>query len=385
MWIEEINMPKKSIVVEIEPEVLKWLIGTNGYKTEDVAKRLRVSNDLIEKWLNETSKPSLTQVKSLSEFFGCSIAVFLLPEPPKELPLPKDRRTIKESKPLSPKTYKAIRTARWVQYIAESLMKNLSLNIRPKIESVSPKEDPKLVAYKEREILGVSADNQFKWKTNEAFERWRRIIESRNIIVLQLPLRIEEIRGFALTDKEPFVIVVSSSDDPNGKIFTLFHEFAHILIKESSICNPIAEIEKSGRDEYEKWCNSFAGNFLLPEEFIKNDFGKLSELELPKRITNISNKYKVSKHAILVRLLNLGVIEKNDFNLEIYKLTSKKRQKGGRSLPVPKKILQQKGTKFVSLVLQNSSEGHITHSDVLDYLSIKTKHLKQVQSMVSEK
>jgi len=378
-------MSKKSIKVEIEPEVLNWLINTNGYKAENVAKRLRVSNDLVKKWLSGKAKPSLLQVKNLSKFFGCSIAVFLLPEPPKALPLPKDRRTIKEAKPLSPKTYRAIKTARWVQYIAESLMKNINLDTKPRIESFSPNSDPKLVALKERDILGVSTDIQFKWKNNEAFEHWRKTVESKNVIVLQLPLIIEEIRGFALTDKEPFVIVVSSSDDPNGKIFTLFHEFAHILIKESSICNPLSEIERDGRDEYEKWCNSFAANFLLPEESIKTDFKNLSESKLLKRVATISNRYKVSKHAVLVRLLDLGFIKSSDFDQEIHLLMSKKRPKGGRSLGVPKKILQQKGTKFVSLVLQNAREGYITHSDVLDYLSIKTKHLKQIQSMVSEK
>jgi len=134
-------MPK-SITVEIEPEVLKWLINVNGYKIEDVAKRLRTSKDVVEKWLNRENKPSLKQIKDLSEFFGCSLAVFLLPEPPEELPLPKDRRTIRDSKPLSPKTYKAVRTARWIQYLTESLMRNLNLDTKPKLESFSSTEDP---------------------------------------------------------------------------------------------------------------------------------------------------------------------------------------------------------------------------------------------------
>ena len=44
---------------------------------------------------------------------------------------------------------------------------------------------------------------------------------------------IEDARGFSLTEVEPFVIVVNESDAPNAKIFTLFHEYGHILLNQS--------------------------------------------------------------------------------------------------------------------------------------------------------
>jgi len=80
----------------------------------------------------------------------------------------------------------------------------------------------------------------------------------------------------------------------------------------------------------------------------------------------------------------LGVIEKGNYYEEVNKLMTKKRKKGGRSLPVPKKRIQERGRKFISIVLRNSKEHHITNSEMLDYLSIKTRHVESLRSLVSE-
>jgi Zn-dependent peptidase ImmA (M78 family) len=378
-------MIEKSLKVEVKPEILKWLLDTSGYKVEDVSKRLSVPKEVVNKWLNGEDTPTLSQIKEMSQQFGRSLAVFLLTKPPEELPLPKDRRSTSGPKPLSPKTYKAIRTARWIQSIAENLMKNLNLDVKPRIKTSSYTEDAKTVAKYERESFGIKVDEQISWKANKTFESWRKLIESKNILVLQIPIPIEEIRGFVLADKEPFIIVVSSSDDPNAKMFTLFHEYAHILLKQSSMCNPVLEIEKSGRDNYEKWCNSFAGSFLLPDDYVNKDFTELGKLTLPAKVSRISNKYKISKHAVLVRLLNLRIIDPRNFNEEVTRLASKKKKKGGCSLPIPEKRIQERGKTFISVVLKNSKENHITNSDVLDYLSIKTKHLEPIRSLVNER
>ena len=41
---------------------------------------------------------------------------------------------------------------------------------------------------------------------------------------------VDDARGFSLTDGEPYVIVVNSADADRARLFTLFHEYAHILL-----------------------------------------------------------------------------------------------------------------------------------------------------------
>ncbi len=41
-------MPKKSITVEVNPEVLKWLRESSGWKIEEVSKRLNTTAEAVQ-------------------------------------------------------------------------------------------------------------------------------------------------------------------------------------------------------------------------------------------------------------------------------------------------------------------------------------------------
>ena len=60
---------------------------------------------------------------------------------------------------------------------------------------------------------------------------------------------IEDARGFALADANPKIIVVNSKDQIEARIFTLLHEFAHILLGETSISIP----DLRSNNTIEKW------------------------------------------------------------------------------------------------------------------------------------
>ena len=55
-------------------------------------------------------------------------------------------------------------------------------------------------------------------------------------------------------------------------------------------------------------------------------------------------------------------------------------KKGGFRPTADKQCLSERGQKFVSLVVNNVDKGFITHSDALDYLSIKAKNSDKVMS-----
>ena len=46
---------------------------------------------------------------------------------------------------------------------------------------------------------------------------------------------VDEMRGFALSDHPLPVIVVNKKDSVRGRIFSMLHELAHILLGDSSI------------------------------------------------------------------------------------------------------------------------------------------------------
>ena len=122
-----------------------------------------------------------------------------------------------------------------------------NIDEHPKVESVSLSDDPEKIAQTERRRLNfefeITKENGIviKKPIQKVYRELRENIESFNIFVLQSNMPIGEVRGFTLTDKQPRIIVVNSADSIKPRIFTLLHEYAHILLKKDGICLPNSE------------------------------------------------------------------------------------------------------------------------------------------------
>jgi hypothetical protein len=58
---------------------------------------------------------------------------------------------------------------------------------------------------------------------------------------------------------------------------------------------------------------------------------------------------------------------------------SEEEEERGFQVSLDKKCISEKGIGYVSLVLDNIKEGHISSSDALDYLDVKLRHLEKFQ------
>ena len=43
-------MPKKSITVEVNPDILKWAIGSSGWNEQEISKKLKLSSNIFDSW-----------------------------------------------------------------------------------------------------------------------------------------------------------------------------------------------------------------------------------------------------------------------------------------------------------------------------------------------
>lgn len=371
-------MSNKSPNISVKPDVLKWLRESSGWTTNEVSKHLNITEEWVNKWETGDENPTFNEIKKLSDAYKRPLAAFFLPDPAKEPSLPQDfRRLPGTAKPFSRKTLRAIHKAMNLQDIGRELLENLNLDMEPDVSNVNLKNNPEKVGYEERHKLGVSIDDQFKWKDSyEAFKTWRSYIEQKNILVFQFPMELEELRGFTLLDSPPYAIVINSSDIVDARIFTLIHEYGHILLHESALCTPETPLNDGSHGAFvERWCNQFAGAFLLPTDDIKASFNQWGLSEYHR----IASRYKVSLSAILTRLVNLNLITFNKYNEEMGKLSATvHKEHGGSGEPSNKRALRTMGDAFISLVLENSHRGFITNSDALNYLGIKTVHLREL-------
>jgi len=181
------------------------------------------------------------------------------------------------------------------------------------------------------------------------------------------------------------VIVINSKDSIEARLFTMMHEFGHILLGETVI--DIPEEPLTNRNKIERWCNRFASAFLLPKEnameLFKEYKSKLTESET---LESLSRKYKISKAVLLVKMLELNFISKQEFDQILSRYISNdelnilEKEKKVMRLRSDQRCLSEMGNKFISLVANNFDRDYITYSDALSYLSIKSKNFERVLS-----
>jgi Zn-dependent peptidase ImmA (M78 family)/DNA-binding XRE family transcriptional regulator len=319
-------MPGKSFEVFVEPEVMVWARESIGRTIEEVAKRLDVSNDIIKRWENGEKKPTLNQLKNLAQYYKRPLGVFFLPDPPKELLIPKDFRTLPEEtkKPLSWKTRLAIRRARRLQSLAVELKSVLQQEIILKIGSVSLTDEPEVRADQTRDSLGVDIQTQFQWGNESvALHEWIKALEKLGLLVLQMSFPLEDARALSLIDGGIPVIVLNTKDSIKARIFSLFHEFGHILLNKGGICDPNRGIwdtpsQRISSEEIrlvERFCNHFAGALLVPEYALLNHQLVAGEMISPEWsddiLRGIARDFKVSQEVILRRLVILRLSSLN--------------------------------------------------------------------------
>jgi len=380
----------KSLKIQVQPDVLKWAIKNSGLPENQIANKIKVNIDTLNDWLSGTKKPTLRQLESLSQILKRPLAAFFLSKPPEEKPLPRDYRMIPDKiGKFNNKTILAIRKARRLQRVSKELSENLKTEMETGIPSVNLSDNPNLIAEKYLEIFKINEETRKKWKSPyDAFNYFRNILEDRNIIVFKISMPTEDARGFTLVEEVPPVIVVNSKDLPEAQVFTLLHEFGHVLLNKSGVSMPDNALFQREVNKVEKWCNEFASAILLPEDVAKTTFERNKEdLIETQTLNRLSRKLKISKAMLLYNMSKFNYITKSQYELVLKRYDptqiptkKEKKKKGGGGVSADKKCISEKGQMFVSLVSKNVNEGFITRSDALDYLSIKSQNLEKVMS-----
>ena len=388
-------MARKTLKVKVNPDIIKWARDSSGLDLETIKKKLRVTLETIRAWEDGTRKPTLRTLEMLASLYKRPLATFLLPQPPYEPALPPDFRAVprEQRQVLSSKTRLAIRKARRLQIIVTEMMEQKTVE-KPVVTvgKTLLTEDPELVAERERGKLGVSIKDQFKFRSvYDAFNKWRVALENYNIAVLQEQMAPEEVRGFSLLDHLVPTIVISRSDSIRARIFTLFHEYAHLLLGTEGICRPDeASPDNADEEEVEKFCNHFAGAFLVPKQALRADenaslIARVHDLD-NSILNQIAARFKVSNQVILRRLLICQLISKKQYQDKLREVQSQvKRAEHPFKMPASKRCISEKGRLFVSLALEAKERDLITYSDLADYLSIDLKHLDKLEATLSLK
>jgi Zn-dependent peptidase ImmA (M78 family)/transcriptional regulator with XRE-family HTH domain len=354
--------------VNVNPKVLKWAREEAGFDLSEIAEKISISADEYKEWEEEGENIPFVKLKTVARQFKRQLAVFFLPQVPKKIVKPFDFRNLN---PLQNKLSKnALMVMRDVAYFRQTALElqgeTYWKNQYDWLEELTNlKQDDNALAIWLREKLDISIDEQLGWKyDSQAFKSWRQAVEDKlGILVFQFSMPLNEIQGFCYTDGLPYSIVVNSKHSYTSRLFTIFHELAHIVRHHSGMCL-IDEVSEKQREEFS--CNSFAGNFLIPENYLILT-ENLSEIQI------YANKLRVSREVYLRQLKEKGKINPVKFFvlLDEIKSTYKPIAKSkGFALPEVKSRASR-GETFFNLVLDSLNQNRISYTQASALLDLR--------------
>ena len=374
----------------VKPEMIRWVRLDAGLSRSDVARKTGTTESIVREWEHGDRQATVRQLRLLGKAARRPLAIFYLPEPPRTFAALKDFRQLSgmSAADPSPALRLAVRSALERRQVALDLAKQLGEVPPPLPISASCDELVTDVARRIRAFLAISHDEQRRWRGKyDALNAWRSAIQERGVMVFQTPgVEIDEMRGFSVAEPPMPVIVLNIKDAPNGRVFTLLHEFCHLLLRAGGICDLHDPTGPPEHNPAEAFCNSVAGETLVPAtELAKSR--TVQEHEIGKKWTTIeldvlAREFSVSREVVLRRLLitkHITPVGYEEHRKSYYEISSPRpRNKSGG--PPPSVLASAYlGRTFIRLVLVSCYQQVITTSDVSKHLGVRMKHLSKIE------
>jgi Zn-dependent peptidase ImmA (M78 family)/DNA-binding XRE family transcriptional regulator len=379
----------------VSPDVLRWARVSIGVSHDEAARRAGVSVERVAAWERGEAEPTLAKLRALAKLYQRPLAIFFLPRPPTTFDTLRDFRRLpgREDHTWSRALHKTYRRALDQQETATELLEADGETHVSAIPPNSTGTPPEVAAATARAALGVSLAEQFSWrKPEDALAGWIQTVERLGVFVLRTSeVAIDEMRGFSISSGPIPTIVINALDWPRGQVFTLLHEFAHLMLREGGLCDLLEPTAKETRG-LEAWANAVAGATLMPRaEFLDNEVvGPAGVRDWDDEVLmQLSGRWGASKEAVLRRLVSLGrasldfyLMRRKEYAAAYNEQREAKRarrreQSGG---PPPYRMaVRDRGKPYIRLVLDAYHRDLITPSAASNLLGLKLKHLPALE------
>lgn len=384
----------------INPEIITWARERAGLTIDELAQKVfnKPNGYRILDWENGKNYPTFNQAHKIASSTYIPFGFLYLPSPPEEdIPIPDFRKK------------------------AESKSYKMSINMRDAIEEVLDRQDwyrdyvidevldeplsfvgqfnldssIDSVCNDMRDVLGIPSD--FYREFDDAGTYLSSLIRKAELAGVTVfksgyvgtntrrPLNPDEFRGFALSDNYAPVIFINTKDFEGAKLFTFYHELAHIWINESGISD--FESSWSGHKDVERFCNEVAAEMLVP----KNDFHKEwsiheNHIQQVKRLAY--KPFKVSILAIARRAFELRYISPKEHD-EIYAMQRKNykkspKQKKSTGGSYYSNMQSKNGLLFSHAVITELRDGNLTYKDASRILSIGIHSIDKYEEHITK-
>ncbi len=378
----------------IRPELLVWARETAGYSVEQAAKKLAVRPEQVEAWERGERRPTIVQLRKAANAYKRPFAAFYLSAPPLEGPPLHDFRRLpgQVSGVRSPNLRFEIRRAQTRREAALELYE--ALGTSPQILSAVADltQDTEELGATIRRAIGVRYEDQFGWSSPyESLGAWRTAVENAGVLVFQMTtVPLDEARGFSIAEKRLPAVVLNTKDTPRGRTFTLLHEFVHLLLQMSGLCDAVEETERAPEDQrVEVFCNAVAGAALVPRgRLLTDDLVQQKPARSAwqdEEIEQLVRRYSVSREVIVRRLLRFDRITQRFYEDKIQQYQREYEEQPKRTegfAPPHQMAISSAGPLFTRLVLLNYHQENLTGNEVSSLLGVRLQHLPKIEAAI---
>lgn len=170
------------------------------------------------------------------------------------------------------------------------------------------RESATVLAKKWRKNWGFTAAEQVEAAdSNVIYRSLREFIEGLGVMVIHYGLNTSLTAGiYSRIDSGPHVITINTYQSSKArKLFTLAHEFGHVLLGKEGASNPSSLLNK-----IEKYCNKFAAYLIAPDDAISavmTRYKYKASID-PVFVRNCAKNLGISQEALVLRLVELGML-----------------------------------------------------------------------------
>ena len=358
----------------------------------EVANRLNRPAAEIERWESGDAAPTYAQLEKLAySVYKRPLAVFFLPEPPRELQPQREFRTLPEADldTLSRDTHLQIRRAHAYQLALGELFEGGNPAPRRiwQVLSLSLSRSVSRQAEEIRDVLGIDMEIQAGWSSDErALKAWRTAIEDVGVFVFKNAFKQKDISGFCLTDAEFPLIYLNNSTTKTRQTFSLLHELAHLLLDVSGIgkLDPSYVDRMRGKPQAtERFCNAVAAGVLIPEDDFRRQVAQLPphpEDVTEEHFAQLAGRYGVSRETTLRLLIDQGRFPRNLYDEKAKAWAAQQKGgDGGNWFASQNAYLSQ---RFAQAVVQQHYRQRLTVEQASDLLGIKPKNFAGIEQRI---
>ena len=316
--------------------ILNWLPKYSGKGYEAFYKRFPKYGE----WIAGSVHPTICQIQALATFSNVPLGYIYLKNPPQlsDKEITDFRRLNGEipDRPYSPELRDTIYDMQIRQdWLSQYRKLNLGIDALSYVGGFSKHMDSRSLVHQAYSLLNIEAGWQIGIADPFTYIR-------------------ERIEAIGVT------VFVNGADSNHGRLFTIIHEFCHILLGEEGVTDSSSE----------PYCNSFAGEFLVPESrFIPVWNEHLEDYE------TVAKRFKVSEYVIYRIALEHGYITRiqyhrlvERFNQRLQSLPERETRGGGDFYVTAHARL---GESFSRTVVKAARAGELAYRDAYELLGLR--------------